>query len=154
MSRGIRTPDLVVAEILRMSKEGHSPKEISEATGIGYDVVRRYRAMHGIPNNTRLKGSPRAKGLLIPPNGIEDEKEEKKEMAQEQNKKSATVVADQTIRIAGIATANVYAASMHKDTISIEGENLVGEIKIEMIPKLMDELRDVYVIAKGIKKGV
>lgn len=65
--------------------------------------------------------------------------------------KRKVMIADQTITIAGTETLTVYRAELKKDTISVDGALVIGEIKIDQIINLANELKGVYDLVTRMK---
>lgn len=129
-------------EILMMTQEGHSVAEIHDVTGVSKGTIRKYQCEGGL----RASDPSETGGFIsksIPVNHFEEDRKEEEVFP--------VMLADQLITILGIETMTKYHTGMLKDTVSIEGDVIVGEVKIEDILKLSDELRGVYNFVKKMK---
>jgi hypothetical protein len=61
------------------------------------------------------------------------------------------LIADQTIEICGTETLTTYKAELKKDSISVSGDLVIGEIKIDQILNLANELKGVYDLVTRMK---
>lgn len=130
-------------EILMMTREGHSVTEINGITKVSKGTIRKYQREAGLRSDdpTELGGKISSS---IPVNHFADEKEEEV---------FPVIMADQLITVLGVETMTKYHMGMLKETVTIEGDIIVGEVKIEDILKLSDELRGVYNFVKKMKSN-
>ena len=130
-------------EIIDMTNNGHSVAEIHNVTKVSKGTIRKYQRLA----ESRSAENMERGGIVsrtIPVTHFA-----KKETVEEDD--LAVILTDQQITITGALTSTKYRAGSGKDFVTIEGEGLVGEIKIEDIPKFADELRGVYNFATRMK---
>ena len=135
-------------EIVHLGKEGHNLTQIHEATKVSKGTIRKYLQQAGIlTSNPRDKGGRISKTILIP--GISNEYAETKV----EEEVLPVMLAHQTIEIAGTETLTTYKAETAKDYVVLEGNNLIGQVKIDDIPKLIQELKGVYNMVTRMKSN-
>lgn len=130
--------------VVLMTKEGCSSSEICEQTGISKASVSRIRREHGIayPND---KGGRIARKIPV------TELQSAARQTEAEGDSVPIVIADQTIVICGIETLTTYRAKMLEDAISVDGGLVIGEIPIDQIMNLADELKGVYDLVTKMK---
>ena len=136
-------------EIVAMTKEGHTNNEICEALGISKPSVYRAQKEAGLTSNNGSKGGVVAR--TIP--DIELHKNAAKEPVKEKDDEPIppVMIADQSIAICGTETMTIYKAELKKDTISVDGGLVIGEIRIDQILDLAEELKGVYALVTQMK---
>lgn len=132
-------------EIVMMTKEGYTTDEICARLGISSATVYRTRKESGL-SYMKDKGGKIAK--TIPVTELE---KPVKDVKVEDDYVPPVMIADQTITIAGAETLTVYRAELKKDTISVDGALVIGEIKIDQIINLANELKGVYDLVTRMK---
>jgi len=125
-------------EIIMMTKEGYTVDEICARLGISSATVYRARKESGL-SHMNDKGGKIAR--TIPVTELE---KPAKDVKVEDDYVPPVMIADQTITIAGTETLTIYRAELKKDTISVDGALVIGEIKIDQILNLANELKGVY----------
>ena len=135
-------------EIVNLTKEGKTQKDIHEILGLSAQTIRKYQQKAGLLTvHPRDKGGRISKSILIAPAN------ENAEVRQEDEEIFPVMIADQSLKIAGTESLNIYNVELMKDFVNVEGKNLIGEIKISDIPKIVDELRGVYNMALQMKSN-
>ena len=131
-------------EVVLMTKEGHSTKEICESVGISKASVSRIRREHGLshPND---RGGRIARTIPV------TELQSAARHTDAEDDSAPIVIADQSIAICGTETLTTYRAELKKDAISVDGELVVGEIPIDQIMNLANELKGVYDLVMKMK---
>ena len=133
-------------EVISMTNEGHTIGEICDVLGISSPSVSRIRKEAGLTNNvTSDKGGVISKMIPVT---------ELRKPVKDQNVDEdvdPVMIADQSIVIAGTETLTTYKAGLLKDTIIIEGDLIVGEVKIDQLIKLVNELKGVHKIVTQMK---
>lgn len=130
-------------EILMMTREGHSVTEIYNVTGVSKGTIRKYQADDGSRSiDPTEHGGVVSKTIPVPK--FEDKKKVEEEPL-------PVILGDQEIMIVGTETMTKFRAGMHKDVVTIEGDMIVGEIKIEKLKCISDELKGVYEFVKKMK---
>lgn len=138
-------------EIVAMGKEGHSVTEIHEATNVSKGTIQKYLRKAGVlSSDPRERGGRISNSILIPTveNGYNDHGS-----VNDETEILPVMLADQTIKIAGTETLTVYRAETTKDFVTVESENLIGQIKINDIPKIILELKGVYQMVAQLKSN-
>ena len=131
-------------EVIAMTKEGHTITEICDALGVSKPSVSRIRKDAGLTSNPNDRGGVVSK--TIPASEIMP----KNRKVEEENV-SPVIIADQSIAICGTETMTVYRAELKKDTISVDGGLVIGEVKIDQILALAEELKGVYDLVTRMK---
>ena len=130
-------------EIIDMTNNGHSVAEIQNVTKVSRGTIRKYQTLAESRSAENMKrGGVVSRTIPVPHFA-------KKEIVED--KDSPVILTDQQITITGALTSTKYRAESGKDFVTIEGEGIVGEIKIEDILKFSDELRGVYNFATRMK---
>lgn len=132
-------------EIVMMIKEGYTVDEICSRLGISSATVYRTRKESGL-SHMNDKGGKIAR--TIPVTELE---KPAKDVKVDNEDVPPVMIADQTITIAGTETLTVYRAELKKDTISVDGALVIGEIKIDQIINLANELKGVYDLVTRMK---
>lgn len=132
-------------EIVMMTKEGYTVDEISARLGISSATVYRTRKESGL-SHMNDKGGKIAR--TIPVTELE---KPAKDVKVDDEDVPPVMIADQTITIAGTETLTIYRAELKKDTISVDGALVIGEIKIDQIINLANELEGVYDMVTRMK---
>lgn len=131
-------------EILMMTQEGHSVTEIHNVTKVSNGTIRKYQQEAGLRSDDPTDAGGKI-SRTIPVKHFDAEEKVEEVLP--------VLLADQEITVVGTETMTKYKAGMLKDTVAIEGESLVGEIKVEDILKLSNELLGVYNIVKKMKSN-
>ena len=131
-------------EILMMTKKGHSVAEIMSVTGVSKGTIRKYQR----ENDDYTGNSSESGGLISRSIPVSHFKENKKK-----EEVFPVIMADQLITVLGVDTMTKYHMGMLKDTVTIEGDVIVGEVKIEDVLKLSNELLGVYNFVKKMKSN-
>ena len=131
-------------EVISMTKEGHSINEICSAVGISRPSVTKVRKEAG------LKVVYGKGGIVARTIPIEEIRKSSHEEPDEDDV-PPVMIADQMITICGTETLTVYKAELRKDTISVDGGLVIGEIKIDQIVNLANELKGVYDLVTRMK---
>lgn len=135
-------------EIIGLAKNGHNQIEISESTGVSTATIRKYLKEAGV-----LTFNPRDKGGRISKTILVSDMPEKHEEAKEDDEILPVMLAHQIIEIAGTETMTTYRAETAKDYVVLEGEFLIGQIKINDIPKIIQEMKGVYNMVTRMKSN-
>ena len=135
-------------EIIAMTKNGCTIREICEAVDISKPTVSRIRKEAGL-SNMNDKGGKIARTIPL----YEIEKNASATKCTETTDEACppVVIAEQAIAICGTETGTVYKAETRKDTISIDGPIVIGEIKLDQIMGLVNELRGVHNLVSQMK---
>lgn len=144
MKRKVITTE-IKNEIVLMTKEGYTTDEICARLGISSATVYRVRKESGL-SHIHDKGGKIAKTIPI----TELEKPVKKEEVNDEDV-PPVMIADQSIEICGTETLTIYRAELKKDTISVEGALVIGEIKIDDLINLANELKGVHDLVTRMK---
>ncbi len=131
-------------EIVKMTKEGYTVDEICIRLGVSSATIYRVRKESGL-SNMNGKGGKIAKTIPV----TELEKPVKAEKVEEDI--PPVLIADQAIEICGTETLTTYKAELKKDSISVSGDLVIGEIKIDKILDLANELKGVYNLVTRMK---
>lgn len=131
-------------EIVKMTKEGYTVDEICARLSVSSATVYRVRKESGL-SHMNDKGGKIAKTIPV----TELEKPVKAEKVEEDI--PPVLIADQTIEICGTETLTTYKAELKKDSISVSGDLVIGEIKIDQILDLANELKGVYDLVTRMK---
>jgi len=131
-------------EIVKMTKEGYTVDEICARLGVSSATIYRVRKESGL-SHINDKGGKIAKTIPV----TELEKPVKTEKVEEDI--PPVLIADQTIEICGTETLTTYKAELKKDSISVSGDLVIGEIKIDKILDLANELKGVYNLVTRMK---
>lgn len=131
-------------EIVKMTKEGYTVDEICARLGVSSATIYRVRKESGL-SHMNDKGGKIAKTIPV----TELEKPVKTEKVEEDI--PPVLIADQTIEICGTETLTTYKAELKKDSISVSGDLVIGEIKIDQILDLANELKGVYDLVTRMK---
>lgn len=131
-------------EILAMTNEGHSVTEIHNVTKVSKGTIRKYQREAGLRSDDQTDAGGKISRTIPVKHFNAEEKVEEV---------LPVLLADQEITIVGTETMTKYKAGMLKDTVTIEGESLVGEIKVEDILKLSNELLGVYNFVNKMKSN-
>jgi len=131
-------------EIVKMTKEGYTVDEICARLGVSSATIYRVRKESGL-SHMNDKGGKIAKTIPV----TELEKPVKAEKVEEDI--PPVLIADQTIEICGTETLTIYKAELKKDSISVSGDLVIGEIKIDKILDLANELKGVYNLVTRMK---
>ena len=131
-------------EVVAMTKAGNSVTQICEALDISKPTVSKIRRESGL---TGLYGKGGTVAKTIPFSEIA--KNSKKEIVEEEV--PPVLINDQSIEICGTETMTRFKAELRKDSVTIEGELIVGEIKIDKIIDLANELKGVYNLVTKMK---
>lgn len=134
-------------EIVSMTKEGYTTDEICSRLCISSATVYRIRKESGL-SHMHDKGGMIAKTIPI----TELEKPMKNETVKDECV-PPVMIADQSIEIAGTETLTIYRAELKKDTVSVEGALVIGEIKIEDLINLANELKGVHDLVVQMKNN-
>ena len=138
-------------EIIAMTKEGHTTNEICDALGISKPSVYRVQKGAGLTANSGSKGGVVSR--TIPDSELHKTTAKNTEAANgnDDDFVPPVIIADQSVAICGTETLTVYKAELKKDTISVDGELVVGEIRIDQILDLAEELKGVYTLVTQMK---
>ena len=138
-------------EIVAMTKEGHTNNEICEALGISKPSVYRVQKGAGLNANNGSKGGVIAR--TIPVTELQKDAAKEPDPVEEKDDEPVppVMIADQSIAICGMETMTVYKAELKKDTISVDGGLVIGEIRIDQILDLAEELKGVYALVTQMK---
>lgn len=138
-------------EIIAMTKEGHTTNEICDALGISKPSVYRVQKGAGLTANNGSKGGVIAR--TIPVTELQKDAAKEPEPVKEKDDEPVppVMIADQSIAICGTETMTVYKAELKKDTISVDGGLVIGEIRIDQILDLAEELKGVYTLVTQMK---
>lgn len=131
-------------EIVKMTKDGYTVDEICARLGVSSATIYRVRKESGL-SHMNDKGGKIAKTIPV----TELEKPVKAEKVEEDI--PPVLIADQTIEICGTETLTTYKAELKKDSISVSGDLVIGEIKIDQILDLANELKGVYDLVTRMK---
>jgi transposase-like protein len=131
-------------EIVKMTKEGYTVDEICAHLGVSSATIYRVRKESGL-SHMNDKGGKIAKTIPV----TELEKPVKAEKVEEDI--PPVLIADQAIEICGTETLTTYKAELKKDSISVSGDLVIGEIKIDKILDLANELKGVYNLVTRMK---
>jgi len=131
-------------EIVKMTKEGYTVDEICARLGVSSATIYRVRKESGL-SHMNDKGGKIAKTIPVT--------ELKKPVKEEKVKEDVppVLIADQAIEICGTETLTTYKAELKKDSISVSGDLVIGEIKIDKILDLANELKGVYNLVTRMK---
>ena len=132
-------------ETIAMVKEGYTTDEICARLGVSSATVYRIRKEAGL-TNMHDKGGKIAKTIPI----TELHKPAKDAKVKDEDV-PPVMIADQSIEICGTETLTVYRAELKKDTISVEGSLVIGEIKIDQLINLANEIKGVYDLVTRMK---
>jgi transposase-like protein len=138
-------------EVVAMTKEGHTTSEICKALGISKPSVYRAQKAAGLTSNNGNKGGVVAR--TIPDSELHKNVAKDPEPVKEQDDEpeSSVIIADQSIAIAGIKTSTLYRAELNRDTITVDGSSVIGEVRIDQILDLAEELKSVYTLVTRMK---
>lgn len=145
MPRKVITPAMK-NEVVDMTNRGCSNLEICETVGISKATLSRIRKERG------LKATGGRGGVIsrtIP--AYELERGFKSEESVAEDDDVPIVIADQLVLIAGTETATQFKCELRKDTVSVEGDLVVGEVRIDQLLSLSKELKAVYNLAMRMK---
>lgn len=132
-------------EIVALTKEGKKISEIMEATKVSKGTVQKYQAQAGLRSpGERERGGVISRTIPIGPFADNRKVEEEPD---------PVLIADQVLTIFGTDTMTSFRGMATKDTVSIEGNNLMGEIKVEDMPKLAKEIMGAYKLIKKMKSN-
>ena len=131
-------------EIMMMTKEGHSVTEIYNTTKVSKGTIRKYQREAGMRSDDPAELGGKI-SRSIPVSHFKENKKEEEVFP--------VIMADQLITVLGVDTMTKYHMGMLKDTVTIEGDVIVGEVKIEDILKLSNELLGVYNFVKKMKSN-
>lgn len=138
-------------EIIAMTKEGHTTNEICDALKISKPSVYRAQKSAGLTANNGGKGGVVSR--TIPVTELQKGAAKDPESVEEKDDEPVppVMIVDQSIAICGTETMTCYKAELKKDTISVDGGLVIGEIRIDQILDLAEELKGVYTLVTQMK---
>lgn len=132
-------------EIIALTKEGKKVSEIMAATKVSKATVQKYQAQAGLRSpGERERGGVISRTIPIAPFADNQKVEEEPD---------PVLIADQVLTICGTDTMTTFRGTATKDVVNIEGNNLMGEIKVEDMPKLAKEIMGAYKLIKKMKNN-
>lgn len=138
-------------EILYLTKNGKTQKEISDITGCARATIRKYQREAGLePNDPTNKGGRISRNIPITEL---TEAKSSTAIAEEEEESCPVMIADQTLKIVGADTMIEYRAELSRKTISVEGSLLVGEIEIDKLLSIAKELKAVHKMVTKMKQN-